>query len=160
MEEQNLKLQDEVKQYVHSMGRWYKFFGILAIVGCALMVLGALMMLLTGGMMGSIMENASASAMYDADIAAAAGMGSMPFWLLGIFYLIGAGTEVPIIIYLLRGAKAAETAVALNSNEAAASFLANSKSYWKYYGILTIVVLAFCIIVLPIIIIGAVAAAL
>ena len=50
--------------------------------------------------------------------------------------------------------------MALNSNEAAVSFLANSKSYWKYYGILTIVMLAFCIVVLPIIVIGSVAAAL
>ena len=48
MEEQNLRLQEEAKQYVHSMGRWYKFFGILSIVGCAFMVLGAIMMMTVG----------------------------------------------------------------------------------------------------------------
>jgi hypothetical protein len=152
MEEQNLRLQEEAKQYVRSMGRWYKFFGILSIVGCVFMVLGAIMMLAVGGMMDEGMKNYE---MYNSE-----GMGSMPTWLIGILYLVCAGLMVPVIVYMLRGAKAAETAVALNSNEAAVSFLSNSKSYWKFYGILTIVMLALCIIAIPISIITAVAAAL
>ena len=152
MEEQNLRLQEEAKQYVRSMGRWYKFFGILSIVGCAFMVLGAIMMLAVGGMMDEGMKNYE---MYNSE-----GMGSMPTWLIGILYLVCAGLMVPVIVYMLRGAKAAETAVALNSNEAALSFLSNSKSYWKFYGILTIVMLALCIIAIPIAIIAAFAVAL
>lgn len=152
MEEQNLRLQEEAKQYVHSMGRWYKFFGILSIVGCAFMVLGAIIMMTVGQV------NYSAYAGYNADVAAS--MGSMPMWLIGILYLACAGLMVPVIVYMLRGAKAAETAVALNSNEAAVSFLSNSKSYWKFYGILTIVMLALCIIAVPVAIIVAFAAAL
>ena len=152
MEEQNLRLQEEAKQYVRSMGRWYKFFGILSIVGCVFMVLGAIMMLAVGGMMDEGMKNYE---MYNSE-----GMGSMPTWLIGILYLVCAGLMVPVIVYMLRGAKAAETAVALNSNEAAVSFLSNSKSYWKFYGILTIVMLALCIIAIPIAIIAAFAAAL
>jgi len=152
MEEQNLRLQEEAKQYVRSMGRWYKFFGILSIVGCVFMVLGAIMMLAVGGMMDEGMKNYE---MYNSE-----GMGSMPTWLIGILYLVCAGLMVPVIVYMLRGAKAAETAVALNSNEAAVSFLSNSKSYWKFYGIMTIVMLALCIIAIPIAIIAAVAAAL
>lgn len=156
MEEQNLRLQEEAKQYVRSMGRWYKFFGILSIVGCAFMVLGAIMMMTVGNVMSQV--NYSAYAGYNADVAAS--MGSVPMWLIGILYLACAGLMVPMIVYMLRGAKAAETAVALNSNEAAVSFLSNSKSYWKFYGILTIVMLALCIIAIPISIITAVAAAL
>jgi len=152
MEEQNLRLQEEAKQYVRSMGRWYKFFGILSIVGCAFMVLGAIMMLAVGGMMDEGMKNYE---MYNSE-----SMGSMPTWLIGILYLVCAGLMVPVIVYMLRGAKAAETAVALNSNEAAVSFLSNSKSYWKFYGILTIVMLALCIIAIPIAIIAAFAVAL
>lgn len=152
MEEQNLRLQEEAKQYVRSMGRWYKFFGILSIVGCVFMVLGAIMMLAVGGMMDEVMENAE---MYNTP-----GFGAMSMSLMAVFYLAGAGLMVPVIIYMLRGAKAAETAVALNSNEAALSFLSNSKSYWKYYGILTIVVLAICIIAVPGSIIAVAAAAL
>ena len=152
MEEQNLRLQEEAKQYVRSMGRWYKFFGILSIVGCVFMVLGAIMMLAVGGMMDEGMKNYE---MYNSE-----GMGSMPTWLIGILYLVCAGLMVPVIVYMLRGAKAAETAVALNSNEAALSFLSNSKSYWKFYGIMTIVMLALCIIAIPIAIIAAFAVAL
>ena len=152
MEEQNLRLQEEAKQYVRTMGRWYKFFGILSIVGCVFMVLGAIMMLAVGGMMDEGMKNYE---MYNSE-----GMGSMPTWLIGILYLVCAGLMVPVIVYMLRGAKAAETAVALNSNEAAVSFLSNSKSYWKFYGILTIVMLALCIIAIPIAIIAAFAVAL
>jgi membrane protein YqaA with SNARE-associated domain len=152
MEEQNLRLQEEAKQYVRSMGRWYKFFGILSIVGCVFMVLSAIMMLAVGGMMDEGMKNYE---MYNSE-----GMGSMPTWLIGILYLVCAGLMVPVIVYMLRGAKAAETAVALNSNEAAVSFLSNSKSYWKFYGILTIVMLALCIIAIPIAIIAAFAVAL
>ena len=152
MEEQNLRLQEEAKQYVRSMGRWYKFFGILSIVGCVFMVLGAIMILAAGGMMDEGMKNYE---MYNSE-----GMGSMPTWLIGILYLVCAGLMVPVIVYMLRGAKAAETAVALNSNEAALSFLSNSKSYWKFYGIMTIVMLALCIIAIPIAIIAAFAVAL
>lgn len=152
MEEQNLRLQEEAKQYVRSMGRWYKFFGILSIVGCVFMVLGAIMMLAVGGMMDEGMKNYE---MYNSE-----GMGSMPTWLIGILYLVCAGLMVPVIVYMLRGAKAAETAVALNSNEAALGFLSNSKSYWKFYGIMTIVMLALCIIAIPIAIIAAFAVAL
>jgi len=152
MEEQNLRLQEEAKQYVRTMGRWYKFFGILSIVGCVFMVLGAIMMLAVGGMMDEGMKNYE---MYNSE-----GMGSMPTWLIGILYLACAGLMVPMIVYMLRGAKAAETAVALNSNEAALGFLSNSKSYWKFYGIMTIVMLALCIIAIPIATITAVAAAL
>jgi hypothetical protein len=119
------------------------------------MVLGAMVMFATGSMMEGMMSN-----MADDEYAAAAGMAALPTALIAVLYLVIAGLQVPVIIYLMRSAKAAETAVALNSNEAAVSFLANSKSYWKYYGILTIVMLAFCIVVLPIIVIGSVAAAL
>ena len=152
MEEQILRLQEEAKQYVRTMGRWYKFFGILSIVGCVFMVLGAIMMLAVGGMMDEGMKNYE---MYNSE-----GMGSMPTWLIGILYLVCAGLMVPVIVYMLRGAKAAETAVALNSNEAALGFLSNSKSYWKFYGIMTIVMLALCIIAIPIAIIAAFAVAL
>ncbi len=155
MEEQNLRFQEEAKQYVRSIGRWNRFFAILSIISCVFMVLGAMVMFATGSMMEGMMSN-----MAHDEYAAAAGMAALPTALIAVLYLVIAGLQVPIIIYLMRSAKAAETAVALNSNEAAVSFLANSKSYWKYYGILTIVMLAFCIVVLPIIVIGSVAAAL
>lgn len=151
MEEQNLRLQEEAKRYVQSMGRWYKFFGILSIVGCAFMVIAAIVIGITGTALNSLMQTAEMEGVT---------MPAIPMGWMAVIYLISAGLMVPIIVYLLRGAKAAEEAVVSDDNEAAVRFLANSKSYWKYYGILTIVMIAFCILFVPIIAISAAAMAL
>lgn len=148
MEEKNLKLQEEAKRYVYSIGRWYKFFGILSIIGAVMMVLGALMFIVIG----------SAGPM--AEAMAESGMPPLPMWLLGVLYLVMAGLMVPVIIYLLRAASDAESATALNCNEAAVRFLRNTKRFWKFYGILTIVVLALCIVVMPIAMVAGVMSAL
>ena len=152
MEEENKELHEEAKQYVRTTGRWYKFFGILGIVGCALMVLCSFMMLLSGAVIGSVIEEAS---MYGE-----MSVPALPMWLMAIIYLISAGLMIPVIIYMFRGAKASQTAVEHDSSEEMVKFLAATKSYWKYCGILTIVMVALCIIVVPIAIVAAVAAAL
>ena len=136
MEEQNLKLQVAVKHYVHSTGRWYKFFAVVSIVGMSLMVFGALCCFLVGG----IMSDAMAESGYPYPI---------PMWVFGILYLVCAGIMLPMVIYLMRAARAARTAVALNNNEAVVAFMRNTKSYWKFYGILTIVMLGLCVIAIP-----------
>ena len=135
MEEQNLKLQAAAKRYVHSIGRWYKFFAVVSIVGMALMVLGALSLILAGGLMADAMAEANPY--------------PFPMWVLGVIYLVSAGLMLLMVIYLMRAASAARTAVALNNNEAALAFIRNTKSYWKFYGILTIVILGICVLVIP-----------
>ena len=57
MEEQNLRFQEEAKQYVRSIGRWNRFFAILSIISCVIMVLGAMVMFATGSMMEGMMSN-------------------------------------------------------------------------------------------------------
>lgn len=132
MEEQNIRLQQEVKQCVHSIGRWYKFFAVVGIVGASLMLLlGALMI---------VASAVSIEALADYPF---------PAWVLGAIYLIGAGLELPIIIFLMRAAKAATKAVGFNNNEEAACFVRYTKRYWKYYGILTIVMLGLCVLAVP-----------
>lgn len=134
MEEKNLKLQMASKRYVHSMGRWYKFFAVVYIVSMSLMVVGAAMLFVAG----PLMNEAMATAGY-----------SFPAWIMGVLYLVCVVLMLPMVIYLMRAAKAARTAVALNNNEAAVRFLRNSKSYWKYYGIVTIVMLGIFAIAIP-----------
>ena len=151
MEEQNVKLQEEAVAYVRSMGRWYKFFGILSIVGGAFMVIAAIVVGITGTALESLMETSEMEGV---------AMPPIPMGWMAVIYLISAGLMVPVIVYLMRGAKAAEEAVDSRSNEAAVRFLSNSKSYWKYYGILTIVVMAFCILFVPIIAVSVAAMAL
>ena len=131
MEEKNNRLQQDVKQYVYTIGRWCKFFEVLGIVSVVLCVLAALMMFLAGGMMTKAL--------------ASEGM-NFPAWVMGLLYLIAAGLEVPAIVYLMRAANAADLANRRNNNEAAAQFLRQTKKFWKYYGILTIVMLGICIV--------------
>lgn len=128
MEEKNIRLQQEVKECAHSMGRWYKFFAVVYIVAVAFMLLGGLLMLLAGGLMESAMEDYP-----------------FPVWVLGVLYLVCAGVEVPIIVFLFRASNACREAVGLNNNEAAARFMHHSKQFWKYTGIVTIVVLGLTV---------------
>lgn len=140
MDEKNLKLQMAAKRYVHSMGRWYKFFAVVSIVGMSLLVLfGALCIVLSAVGLDATMSEFMDENGY-----------SFATWVLGAIYLVSAGLMLPCVIFLLRASKAARTAVALNNNEAAIAFLRNSKSYWKFYGILTIVMLGICVLVIPV----------
>ena len=152
MEEQNIQLQEEVKQYVASTGRWYKFFGILGIIGIVLMVMGAIIVFVAGNALSSadVMEMAGMPE----------GMAQMGGASMGIVYLICSLLYVPMVVYMLRGAQAAESAVALNSNEAAARFLLNTKSYWKFYGILSIVMICLMIMLFIVAIIAGAASVL
>jgi len=142
MDEQNIRLQQEVKQYVHSMGCWYKFFAIVGIVGASFMLLCGIGLLLGGSMLEEAMDYYP-----------------FPVWVLGVFYIAMAGVEVPMIVYLMRAARAATRACGLHNNERAAEFMRFSKKFWKYYGILSIVLLGFCLVALPAIAVAGVAAA-
>lgn len=150
MEERTLKLQTAAKGYVHSTGRWYKFFAVVYIVGMAICTLSGVCLVLLSclGLDSSISETLNP--------------GGYPFasWVLGAVYLVSAGLMLPMVIYLMRAAKAARTAVGLNENEAALRFMRYSKSYWKYYGIVTIVMLGICALGIPTGILVAVLAAL
>ena len=68
--------------------------------------------------------------------------------VLGIFYLIMAGLYIYPILCLLRASKAAQMAVEMNSNEQMVEFLSNNKSFWKFCGILTIVMLALSVLMI------------
>ena len=135
MEEQNVKLQQEVRQYVHSTGRWYQFFGVVSIVGASLMVLMALVMFFAGGLMNEALAESGQQ---------------FPAWVLGVIYVLSAACMIPMIIFMMRGAKAAKEATGLHNNDAAVRFFYETKRYWKFYGILTIVLLGLTILVVPV----------
>ena len=148
MDEQQLKLQEEMCRYVESTGKWYKFFGIVMIVACASLALLSLIFIIFGA--------ALSGTQFEQEL----DMEGMPFWLLGVIYLLCCGLYIPMIIYLMRASKEASTAVALHSNEAAVRFMQNTKSLWKFYGILCIVIYGLCLLAVPVITIAAVAASI
>ncbi|MBP5677878.1 MAG: hypothetical protein J6W88_05215 [Bacteroidales bacterium] len=133
MEERNLKLQSEVKRYVNSIRKWYKFFAIVSIVGMSLMVVFGTLMFVFGNAITEAMAEQNASF-------------NMPAWTIGVIYIVSAVVYVPIVIYLFKASHAARNAIAMNNNESARTFFRQSRNLWKYSGILTIVILGICAI--------------
>lgn len=120
--------------YLISISKWMKFFFIMAIISVSLIMMAGLAII------------ASASIISDMpDIP------DFPVAIVGAIYMaVGALNLVPAI-YMNRISKAAERTVESDDNSAMLDFLKNNKSLWKFLGILTIVMIGFSILILPII---------
>ena len=138
MEEKDLQLLEESKLYVSSMGKWMKFFAILMTIGLVFMALGCLGIMSFGSHIPMDM------------------FGGLSLRWFGLIYLILIILYIFPTLYLYRSSSAAQLAVEANDNEQVVEFLKNNKSFWKYCGILTIVIL----IVYVLIIIGVMVAAI
>lgn len=134
MEEKDLQLLEAAKEHVISTSKWMKFLAILGCIGAVFMILCGICVMAFSGVMDF--------GFYDVP------GGSFITIFMGIFYLIMAGLYIYPILCLLRASKAAQMAVEMNSNEQMVEFLSNSKSFWKFCGILTIVMLALSVIAL------------
>lgn len=125
MEEANIQLQEEAKNYVKATVPWLQFFYILFFICIGFMAVGAIFMFAMIPLMNH----------FGTDLD---GMPVFIFGVCGALYLIVAALYVPLSIYLMRATKDARNAVAQNSNEAAVRYMLNTKKYWKFYGIITI----------------------
>ncbi len=134
MEEKDLQLLEESKLYVSSMGKWMKFFAILSCIGAGFMVLAALLLILVG----SFIPLAE-----DLGVLSRVGTG-----VVGFIYLIIAAVYIYPIIYLFRASAAARLAIESKDNVQMTEFLKNNKSFWRYCGILTIVLFCFYIVLI------------
>ena len=129
MDEPNLTLQMQSANYINSACKWMKFVGITAIVMVAFMFLAGVALIIMGGVFAGMPIPSSV----------VPGMGI----ITGITYIISAIICIFPTIFMLRAAKAGKAAVALHDNSKMAEFARNTKSYWKFNGIVLIVVLAF-----------------
>lgn len=128
MDESNIIYQDEIRRHMDAMRRWYKFFAVVSIVMASLSLLFGVLIFVFGGYFNRISNS------------------PFPIQPLGIIYLIAMGIAVPAIIFLMRAAKAAKTAVALNNPASNVAFMRWSKHFWKYCGIVTIVLLGLTVL--------------
>ena len=133
MEENQLKQLEECKSYVLSTSKWLKFFGIFTIIEIVCLVILSISFMLGG------------SALVNTLMPEIKGITAIT---TGVFYLIFAGIIVFPTIYIFRAVKAAKTAVESNDNAQMVEFLKNTKSYWKFMGIYTIVMLIFAVIIM------------
>ena len=122
--------------YLISISKWMKFFFVLTLIGIVMMLVAGIVFLIAGPVF---------------DTMDTTGITSMAPRFAGIIYLVVAALYVPMAIYIKRIFTAAETAAFSNDNDAMVEYLKNNKSLCKFYGILTIVMLGFCILVMPVI---------
>lgn len=130
----------EQKQYIKTTGKWMKFFGVLFIICIVFMFIGGICMFAIGGSLAQSGVNIP-----------------MPTGFLGFLYIVFGIFYIFPCRYLLKAAKAASALETMGSEAEVTDFLKNSKSYWKFVGIVTIISLVLVIVVLPIVIASAVA---
>ena len=150
MEEKDQYYMQEVTQYVASTGKWYRFFGVLSIIGAVLMVLAGLALLIYG-----IVEGNRPHYSYYGDYSYLEDNANGSFVVMGITYIRLSGLIIPVAVFLNRGASAVKRCVETSDNEQAVLFLKNTKSYWKFCGIMTIICIAIYLLAIPIAMVAA-----
>ena len=128
MEEKDLQLLEESKLYVSSMGKWMKFFAVLMTICLVFFALGCI------GIMSFGLH-------IPVDM-----FGGLSLKWFGLLYLILIILYIFPTLYLYRSSAAAKLAVESNDNYQMLEFLKNNKSFWKFCGILTIVMLALYVV--------------
>lgn len=130
MDETNLTLQMQSAKYVNSICKWMKFFGIVMVIMIALMFIYGILCITIGTALGI------------------AGSNSFPALgiVMGALYIVTSIIYIIPTIYMLRAAKAGKAAVALHDNTKMVEFARNSKSYWKFNGIVAIIFLSIAVL--------------
>lgn len=108
---------------------WVRLLGILAFIGCVLMLLFGL-----GGLVMGI-------------IGGGGGLAGVGIGLVAMLvYLVAAGFILPVALFLNRYAKAVRPLQASRRSEDLERALLAQKSFWKYVGILTLVGIAISLL--------------
>ena len=132
-----LKLTSEATSYLKTSAGWAKFLAIVNFIGLGFLVLAGIYIFAASSV---LFAYTPFPALYSG---------------LGLFYIIMAVVIFFPTLYLFRFSQKAPLAVNLNDSEILEESLKNMKSYWKFNGIMTIILLAICILAIPIFIISA-----
>lgn len=147
-----LQFTPVAQSFIREAAKWAKFLSIIGFIFIALYILVALMMIAGGAAMGANEELNTASGGMGM-------MGAIGGTALGIIYLIVAVIAIFPTLYLSRFAGKAKLALDNNNTEYLTTSLENLKSYFKFLGIFTIVMLVLMIIGFVVGIIAGVSAA-
>ena len=136
-----LEVTGNAKTYLSTAASWAKFYAILSFIGIGFLLLGGLIVIAAGESMSNLT--------------------AMPygFSAFGWFYIVLAVIMFFPALYLLRFSQKTKEALIANDSQVLEVSFQNMKSYWKFIGIMTIVLIAFFIIVFPIMMVTAAAAA-
>jgi uncharacterized membrane protein YjgN (DUF898 family) len=146
MDQQNqnlfeLQLDQPSTAFLGEAAKWAKFLAILGFILCAFMVIAALF---AGSMMSSMMSSAGG------------GMDSMiGGGFFTVLYLVGAALYFFPCLYLFKFASQMQDALRNHEQAKLQGSFKNLKSLFRFVGILTIIILAFYILlVIGIMVVG------
>ena len=138
MEETTLVITEAGKKDVLTTAKWSKFYAVLSFIGVAIFVLMGILLLVSGHFISQLEPELSVAMLAP----------------LGLVYIVMGGVLVMPALYLWQFSQKAEQAIANNNTEMMEQALNRMKSYWKFMGIFTIVMLAVSLLLVPIAIVG------
>ena len=138
MEETTLVITEAGKKDVLTTAKWSKFYAVLSFIGVAICVLMGILLLVSGHFMAQIQPDLSAAMLAP----------------LALVYIILGGILVMPALYLLQFSQKTEQAIAESNTKMMEQALNRMKSYWKFMGIFTIVMLAVSLLLVPVAVIG------
>ena len=128
-----LQVNHQGFNYLSEAAKWAKFIAILGFIFCGFMVLGALF---AGAMISTAMSDAFGGG-------SAIGGGAFT-----IIYLALAALYFFPCLYLFRFASKVQVSIRNNDQEVLTNSLQNLKSYFKFLGILFIIIISLYILVI------------
>ncbi|QKJ30575.1 hypothetical protein HQ865_12675 [Mucilaginibacter mali] len=146
-EEPAMVLSQEAQYYLQQIGKWASFLGIVGFVFCGLFFIMAIFIGSIFAMMSKI------SPMYAQNPAASA-MGPM----LSVIYIVFDAIYFILVLYLYQFAVRIKRGIAFVDNAMVTSAFSKLKSFFKAWGIITIVLLSFYALIFVIVAIVGVAA--
>lgn len=145
----SLTIDPVTKSHLSEAARWAKFLAIIGFVFLALMVVGGLFV--STIMASSMSQFEGGYGGGSANIFASMGAG------LAVLYIILAVIMFFPLLFLLRFANRTKAALASNDQQVLNTSFQNLKAYFRYIGIITIIILAFYAIAIVFGVLGAAA---
>lgn len=128
----NLTIDTQSDRYLRETAKWNKFLAILSFIFSGLMILAGVFLTFAAGFM-----------MSSTQLMPFAGMGF--FWL--IYFLVFAVLTIIPNIYRYRFAAQVLQALDTNDQVTLTSSLGNLKSFYRFYGIMMIVVISIYVLI-------------
>lgn len=136
-------MNEQQKSYLVVMARWQNFLGILAAIGAGFIILAGLMFLVMGIAFGSEMSD-------DLPFGQLGGVGVS---IVGGSYMLLSVIYIVLAVYQIRAAKNLRIWAATDREENLTEGLKNTKSFFKFNGIMAIVGIALYVILIIVMIV-------
>jgi hypothetical protein len=149
VEHPELVITSEAKYYLNTAARWATFIAVIAFIATGFIVLAALVMLVSGSAMSQMSQYGNGSPNIFSGLAA---MGS---GVMALIYLAMAAFYFFYAYFLLRFASSAKKAVLFSDQAEITKSFGNLKSFFKLWGIMTIVAIALVFLFIIIVVVFA-----